>query len=165
MEFPFFMMSRNHYNRLASVALLVAATWVAGLVGCNHGPPMARVRGKVHFKDGTIPKGELAIVKFNPVQDSTAQVRKSATGTIDPNDGSFEMNTRMAGDGVHHGDYAVTFTVATSDGRLLVAPRFARPAETPFKETINRNRSDLSYEIEPAPAGGATAAGGGLGPS
>jgi hypothetical protein len=164
MEFVCFMMPPNLFNRRAFAALLVAATCIAGLEGCDHGPPMARIRGKVHFKDGTIPKGELAIVKFNPAQDSAAQVRKSATGTIDPNDGSFEMNTRMAGDGVHFGDYSVTFTVAKGDGRLLVAPKFARPAETPFKITVDGDRSDLEYEIEPAQAGGAGATGGGLGP-
>ncbi len=155
--------------RRSSFVLLAALICTAGLAGCHHGPPMARIRGKVHFKDGTIPQGELAIVKFNPTQESSAEVRKSATGTIDPNDGSFEMNTRKAGDGVHFGEYTVTFTVAKSDGRLLVAPKFARPAETPFKVTVERDRSDLDYEVEPAPAGGAGntsgAAGDGLGPS
>jgi hypothetical protein len=126
---------------------------------------MARVRGKVHFKDGTIPQGDLAIVKFNPTQDSTGQFRKSATGTIDPKDGSFEMNTRMAGDGVHYGDYTVTFTVADSNARILVAPKYSKPAESPFKITVDRNRSDLDYEVEPAsPGGAASSPGGSLGP-
>ena len=130
---------------------------------------MARIRGKVHFKDGTIPKGELAIVKFNPTQDSTAPVRKSATGTIDPNDGSFEMNTRIAGDGVHFGDYTVTFTVAEAMEDCLSLQKYGKPAETPFKITVDQNRSDLDYEIEPRRPGGTGntggATGGGLGPS
>jgi hypothetical protein len=162
------MMPQIFDIRRSYIAFSVAVMCIVGLAGCNHGPPMARIRGKVQFKDGKIPQGELAIVKFNPAQDSTAQIRKSATGTIDPNDGSFEMNTRKAGDGVHFGEYTVTFTVAKSDGRLLVAPKFARPAETPFKISVDDDRSDLVYEVEPAPAGGpgsaGGAAGGGLGP-
>ncbi len=161
------LMRQNSDNRHTLLCHILASSFLVALAGCQHGPPMARIRGKVHFKDGTIPHGELAIVKFNPTQDSKSEFRKSATGTIDPKDGSFEMNTRKAGDGVHFGDYTVTFTVARKNGSLLIVPKYAQPAETPYKITVDRDRTDLDYEVESATGndeGGESAAGGLLGP-
>lgn len=144
------LMRQNSDLRRSLLCLILTSSFVVALAGCHHGPPIARVRGKVHFKDGTIPKGDLAIVKFNPAQNSKSEFRKSATGTIDPQDGSFDMNTRKAGDGVHFGDYTVTFTVAKKNGSLLIASKYAQPTETPYKITVDRDRTDLDYDIEPS---------------
>src|ERR1043165_6977008 len=74
--------------------LVVAVYCIAGLSGCGSGKEMYHVSGKVTYKDGSIPKGTLAIVTLSPAADSTAKIRKGATGAIDPSDGSFEMMTR-----------------------------------------------------------------------
>jgi hypothetical protein len=155
--------------RRSSLMLLFVLSYIAALSGCHYGPPTARIRGKVHFKDGTIPHGELAIVTFGPQKDSTAQVRKAATGVIDPTDGSFEMNTRKAGDGVNFGDYMVMFNVVKSmkDPKLVIAEKYTEPTSTPYKITVDGDRSDLDYEVEPATgksAGGNSGAAGGPGP-
>ena len=60
--------------------LLVLFTCLA--TGCNRGPVMYQVRGKVTNKDGSVPKAGIALVSFVPTKDSTAEVKRSATGPI-----------------------------------------------------------------------------------
>jgi hypothetical protein len=128
----------------ASIALLAIA-------GCNRGPAMKQVSGTVTYKGGKAPTGELCVIRFEPTPNSTAEVRKAASSGINP-DGTFNMNTRQAGDGVHVGEYAVTFVIAKSmaESKSLVAPKYTRAATTPFTVTVDRNISDLKFEIEPS---------------
>ena len=58
-----------------------------------------RLTGKVIYKDGSVPKGPVCVVRFEPAKDSTASMARSGTGAIGP-DGSFELCTRKPGDGV-----------------------------------------------------------------
>jgi hypothetical protein len=102
-------------------------------------------------------------VQFLPTANSTATVRSAATGVIQP-DGSFQMSTKQAGDGVVVGDYNVTFLVwrsPTDPSTSMIAPKYGIPGMTPYKITVDRDVSDLKYEIEPMPgvAGAAAAAG------
>ena len=85
---------------------------------------MYQVRGKVTNKDGSVPKAGIALVSFVPTKDSTAEVKRSATGPIAP-DGTFSMSTRLSGDGVNAGDYNVVFNIAKSpvDPTPLVLPQ------------------------------------------
>src|SRR5262245_11017869 len=99
------------------VWLFVLACVVAAS-GCSQ-KEMYHVRGKVTYKDGSVPQGLLAVVLFSPLGDSTATVKKGASGAIGP-DGTFEMVTRMPGDGVHRGEYAVTFKVLRDPQTSLV---------------------------------------------
>jgi hypothetical protein len=117
---------------------------------------MYQVRGKVLYKDGSVPKGGVCVVQFIPTSESTGEVRRGAGGPINP-DGSFEMHTRKAGDGVFPGEYAVTFAVwpGPMDPRPLVLPKYINPKTTPYKVTVDHNIDDLKFEIEPQPAGGA----------
>ena len=123
---------------------------VAALSGCGS-KEMYRVHGKVTYKDGTVPKGVLAVVIFSPAKDSTAEIRKGASGAIEP-DGSFEMVTRKPGDGVHRGKYAVTFRILRDSTTLasLVDPKYTSPVNTPFTETVDRDLTELNYQIEKA---------------
>src|SRR5437762_1657992 len=91
------------------VTLACLLPWMAALDGCG-GKQMYHASGKVTYKDGSVPKGILAVVTFIPTGDSSATVRKGASGAIGP-DGSFEMVTRMPGDGVNRGEYGVTFRI------------------------------------------------------
>ena len=147
------MFDSSVFRRL-SLSLLFALCCVVACSGCNRGPKMAKVSGKVFYKDGTVPKGGVCVVNFTPTRDSTAEVRKGATGTIGP-DGSFSLSTRAPDDGVYVGEYAVTFVVwpGPMDPRSLVLPKYASPMMTPYKEKVEADKSDLKYEIEPAPGG------------
>lgn len=113
---------------------------------------MSQVKGSVFYKDGSVPQGAIALVRFQPSQDSTAQVRKGATGTINA-DGTFEMFTRKQGDGVHHGEYVVTFLVqkSLSDQKSLVHEKYSMPHTTPIKVLVDGNIRDLKFEVEPSP--------------
>ena len=119
---------------------------------------MAKVSGTVTYTDGKIPQGDVAVVRFNPEDGSTAVIRKGASGSISP-DGRFEMMTRVPGDGVYYGEYAVTFVVlrAGSPGNSVLH-KYTNPRTTPFKVKIDGNKDDLKFEIESA--AGATSAGG-----
>src|SRR5262245_21847314 len=122
---------RNYRRSLLLFAiLLVCAT---GVLGCQRGPKRYQVSGKVHYKDGSIPKGSIAVVQFQPAPDTTAEVRQPASGAINP-DGSFTMNARAAGEGVYAGDYIVVFNVANNlmDPKPLVLEKYWKSTMSPF---------------------------------
>ena len=142
------------------VRALTLLPLVVALAGCNHGPEMAHVRGKVLYKDGTVPHGGVAVVRFEPADDTTATVRKGATSAIGP-DGSFDMLTRQPGDGVYLGEYNVTFTVLRNPmdpTSSMILPKYNSAATSGYKITVDGNKDDEHYEIEPLPgAAGAPA--------
>jgi len=133
-------------RRIVWVALL--APWVAG---CSSGPDveMVPVRGTVKFADGTVPQGETATVIFEPVAGGSQQLRKLASGEIQP-DGSFEMMTVKPGDGVIAGKYKVIFEVFKKDlGREpLVPQKYTKPETTPFEETVEPGMEPPEYVLE-----------------
>jgi hypothetical protein len=136
--------------------LLVGLSIVGALVGCNKSPAMVQVRGKVAYHDGSVPHGGVRIVRFEPVQDTAAEKRRTASGNIG-DDGSFELFTRMPGDGVIPGTYNVTFTVwkGEHDRVSLIADKYTASATTPFKNVpVEHDVTDLKFEIEPMPASG-----------
>jgi hypothetical protein len=138
------------------VALLVAGVTIS--TGCNRGPKMAQISGVVHYKDGSVPKGGVCIIRFSPTQETTAEVRQGASGAIGP-DGRFTLRSKTADDGVYYGDYAVTFAVwpGPMDPRSLILPKYTAPMMTPYKVTVDGDRDDLKFEIEPMPGGPAAA--------
>lgn len=132
---------------------------MAIVAGCHKGPATARVRGTVKYKDGTIPNAPLAIVRFTSAESAKAEIRKGATGSINP-DGTFEMVTRKPGDGVYLGKYNVSFAIIRNPGDLstsLIAPKYMNPSESGITETITGDKDDLHYVIERLPGAAATA--------
>ena len=130
----------------------VALAVFAPLAGCNRGPAMSQVSGKVLYKDGTVPQGGVAVVNFQPVEGSTAEVRKGASGAIE-SDGSFSMWTRAPGDGVYHGKYEVSFVVLKSptDPTSLVVPKYSNARSSGYQVEVDDDIDDLQFEIEPMP--------------
>lgn len=117
------------------------------LAGC--GSPTAQVSGRALYKDGSPIKGAVRSIVFQPTDDTTAVVRKAASGSI-ADDGSFTMVTRKAGDGVHKGKYAVTFMIMKTPrgGELLIPEKYTSGDSTPFTVEITRDRNDLLFELE-----------------
>lgn len=124
------------------------------MAGCGGRPTTAQVRGRVTFKDGSIPQGEVCVVRFEPTADSTAPIRKAANGEIGT-DGSFVMYTRKPGDGVFLGSYAVTFSVWKDRFKpeSLIAERYTNASTTPYKVDVEQDLNDLVFEIEPVEPG------------
>ena len=139
-----------------SLLLLFVLVCAACLAGCEQRPATAQVHGKVLYTDGSVPKGGVRVVRFEPADDSMAEVRKAATGQIQ-SDGSFEMSTRVPGDGVFHGKYAVTFAVwkGPRDPTSLVDEKYTQSATTPYHVTVEDDIDDLKFEIEPIAAAAA----------
>src|SRR4051812_15207182 len=135
------------YNGLVAACSCAA---LAATAGCHKGPAMYQVRGKVTFQNGPAPKAGVKVVNFVPAKDSTAEVRRAASGPIEP-DGSFTMFTRMNGDGVNAGDYAVVFTITKGpmDMTSLIPVKYSDVSSPQYKVTVDHDISDLEYTIEP----------------
>jgi hypothetical protein len=133
-------------------ALFALAPLIA--IGCGGRPDAAQVSGKVLMKDGSAPQGGVRVVQFQPAKDTTAEIRKAASGEIQ-DDGSFVAYTRKPGDGVFLGKYDVTFSVwkGPMDSTSLIDPKFSRASTTPYHITVEDDIDDLKFELEPAPAG------------
>jgi hypothetical protein len=137
--------------------ILILAALACAAMGCSKGPPNYHVRGKVLYKDGSVPKGGVRIVRFEPVQDPTQDKKgRVASGGIE-NDGSFELFTRIPGDGVIPGTYNITFMVwkGERDRVSLIPDNYTAAATTPYKNVeVDRDVDDLKFEIEPLPPAG-----------
>jgi hypothetical protein len=151
-EPPINRAATEYMTRRAALSLPAIALVAVVMCGCDQGPPMYKVTGKVTYKDGSVPKGGVCSVQFLPTANTTAQVRKGASGAISP-DGTFEMHTRAPGDGVNAGDYGVTFAIwqSPTDPRSLIPPKYSNPATSGYKITVDKDISDLKFEIEPLP--------------
>jgi hypothetical protein len=150
------MIARSHH---LPTTLLIITVYFVGLAGCGKSQPVAQLRGKINFKDASLLNAGIRMVRFEPTADTNAVVRKGASGTIN-DDGSFELYTRRPGDGVHHGKYAVTFAFfrGAMDQRPLIPKKYTSAASTPYQIVVDRNRDDLSFDIEPVAATTAKAA-------
>jgi hypothetical protein len=133
--------------RAQSAWAIVALTAVA-CIGCGSGKPVAQVRGRVVCKNGELPKSSIRQIRFEPTTESKAAVRKGATGAIN-DDGTFEVYTRRPGDGVHLGEYAVTFAFYKSamDHQSPIAPELTSSLTTPYRVTVEDDVDDLEFEV------------------
>jgi hypothetical protein len=146
------MLLSVHFNRTRFLSLFICCV-ISSLAGCQQKSDMVQVRGKVLYKDGSVPQGGVRVVRFEPAENTTAKVRKGASGDIGP-DGSFTAWTRMPGDGVYAGEYNVTFAVwasPTDPNTSLLNPKYSSAATSGYKVTADHNIDDLQFEIEALP--------------
>lgn len=110
---------------------------------------MAQVSGTVKYKDGSPIVAPAKVVRFVPAPNTTAEVRKAASGYI-RDDGSFEMYTMKPGDGVYKGQYAVVFSVLKNPmgGESLIQQEYTAAELTPYTIDVDGDKSELTYEIE-----------------
>ena len=110
---------------------------------------MVQVRGKVLAEDGSTINRGLREIRFEPMDDTTAVMRRTAIAQI-MDDGSFELFTRRPGDGVLPGKYAVTISVikAPRDPVSLIDETVSVSATTPYHETIENDVDGLEYKVK-----------------
>jgi hypothetical protein len=128
------------------------------MTGCGFKPAVAHVKGKVIFKNGAMPKTQVRMIRFEPTESSTAKVRRGASSLIEP-DGTFELWSKMPGDGIHVGEYDVTFAVQKGpmDPTSLIPAKYSNRATTPYKNVkVDKDADDLSFEIDLSGGAGAT---------
>lgn len=128
---------------------VLCAFLALGALGCNSGPKTVEVSGTVSFEGGVPPGAGVKVIRFAPTSDTTAEIKKAASGTIAA-DGSFEMYTRVPGDGVYVGKYAVVFSVLNSpiEQKSLIDPKYTNAATTPYIIELDDDRHDLTFTIE-----------------
>jgi hypothetical protein len=139
------MLSRLRGRFLAAVAL---ALGLSAVVGCGS-KDAYQASGRAQYKDGSPITGAVRIIRFEPAKNSTAKIRKGASGTI-AEDGTFEMFTRKPGDGVYAGEYAVTFSVLTKalGGTSLIPAYYTHSESTPFNIVVDEDKEGLVFELD-----------------
>lgn len=123
------------------------------LTGCG-GNGLMPVTGTVHYEDGSVPVGELSMVRFTPTADSPSPSRRAVEGTINPDDGSFELMTYRPGDGVYAGNYLVSFTVREHylNPKSAIPPEYSayeQPSTTPLKVTVDSQNRHFDFVLKP----------------
>lgn len=139
--------------------LVATALFLALFGGCGSDAfKPVPVKGTVKFSDGSVPQGEVAIVRFDPVggvadpaeKDPASTARRAAAGTIQP-DGSFVLTTLIDKDGAIAGDYKVVLVVFKHHDRLdsAVPAKYAHPATTPLEATVSHGGSnEFSFTLD-----------------
>jgi len=131
---------------LACMTLLTAALLLAG---CGQKQlPLEPVSGKVVFPDGSVPQGEVAVVKFEPANPDTDT--KAASGDIQP-DGTFQLTTIEDNDGALPGEYRVRILIwKTYIGReSMIDKKYDDPNETPLRATVKEGeKNEFTFEVE-----------------
>lgn len=127
----------------------LGAMFALGATGCNTGPKVVEASGTVTFEGGVPAGAGVKVIRFEPTPDSAAEVRKGASCNI-ADDGSFEMFTRVPGDGVYAGKYAVVFSVLNSpiEQKSLISSKYTSSATTPYVIELTDDRRDLSFSLE-----------------
>jgi hypothetical protein len=126
------------------LALLIAIP----MVGCGRGVSYVPVTGTVKYSDGSVPKGDIATITFQPA--AAGPETKGASGTINK-DGTYSIHTVTPGDGALPGEYKVTVHVMQGypRGRSVVADKFTKRDVTPLNATVEasgENKFDFTVE-------------------
>jgi hypothetical protein len=123
-------------RNLSFLAMLLAIT---GMAGCGSGGKY-RVRGQLQYEDGS-PLSDLAGFE---VTFTSEKLGRSSRGEIQ-GDGTFELSTSRANDGVLPGDYKVTVSQPhVEPGRPekrnpFVELMYEDPTLTPIGATVQAN--------------------------
>jgi hypothetical protein len=133
------------YQRLS---LLTLIGFVLALTGCGSRESYD-VSGVAKYEDGSPITGAVRIVRLEPAADTTATLRKVASGYL-AEDGTFEMFTRKPGDGVVPGKYVVTFTVMDKamGGKSLIPSKYNTIETSPFELVVDDDKDGLEYKLE-----------------
>lgn len=142
-------------SKVLNLLLMVCAALV--LVGCGKSTPypMAPAKGIVKFEDGSIPQGEVMIIRFEPnlpPGGGTGPRPSPASGEINPQDGSFEMmigRGNLAGAPV--GEHKVTFTIIDdyANPKSLIPEDYNKSSTTPITATVPAGgKTDFEFVIK-----------------
>ena len=132
------------------LAVMCAVAMIGG--GCDSSPNIYPVTGKIEFPGGQVPKGEIAVVRFEPVAVGGEGVR-GASGDIQP-DGTFELTTLDPGDGAYPGEYKVALTVVKTyiGQEPLVDRKYNTVQTTPFSATVEKGGDNhFEFKVEGNP--------------
>jgi hypothetical protein len=127
---------RGRVVRALTFLVCPFATMLVG--GCAGADAPRPVSGTVKFSDGTVPQGEIAMIRFDPVSEPKAgRQQQPASAPIQP-DGSFALTTTQQGDGAVPGQYKVVLAVFKKheSPESPVPKKYHRPDTTPLEATV-----------------------------
>lgn len=143
---------RSRFARVTASGLTVAlVASTLALIGCDSGPEMGRVSGKVTYKSQPVPKGT---VSFIPVDPSKG---RNATGSI-MSDGTYTLQTENPNDGALVGDYVVTISARDEEildyipkkpipPKLLVPEKYESPGSSELKATVKGGSNSIDFTL------------------
>lgn len=144
---------------------LTAFALAALMCGCSEsGLRLVPAQGKVQFAGGTIPSGEVMVIRFEPTaggdeqpagpqvagKSPAQQQRKAAAGNIKP-DGTFVLSTNEPEDGAYEGRYKVTLSMWKTylGHEPLISSKYERPETTPLEATVKAGEAnDFRFELQ-----------------
>ncbi|MDA1015521.1 MAG: hypothetical protein O3A00_13845 [Planctomycetota bacterium] len=115
---------------------------------------LAAVTGTVKFPDGSVPKGDIATVRFIPqgIEKKGAFDPNPASGAIQP-DGSFQLTTGSE-IGAIVGTHKVVITIIPkypADPKLsppVVHPSFSEVGTTPLQVEVKPGANSIPIEVK-----------------
>ncbi len=137
-------------------------SWIAlsCFIGCNKGPSVCKVTGKVKLKGSSEPL-EFIVVEFWPENGPNSRGKSDSSG-------SFNLRTMDASDleGVVPGSHKVTFIdtwpmkddylgeggdwVDMSKGKKpRISSKYSDPAKSPISITIDNEQKTVEFELDP----------------
>lgn len=140
------------FQRSATTLAVSIALITAGLTlsGCDSGPQMGRVSGKITYKDQPVPKGTVTLIPVDPKG-------RNATGNI-MSDGTYAVQTENPNDGALVGEYLVAIT--SRDEELLdyipkkrtapkrhIPEKYESPQSSGLKATVNPGSNTINFTL------------------
>lgn len=131
------------------LSLSIGGLLLATFAGCGGGEDILPVTGVVKYADGTIPKGEIAVVTFTPDKLGSGLKTKGASGDIKP-DGTFRLSAIGGSDGAYPGKYKVTVKVlkAYTSPVNLVAKKYDSIDTTPLNAEIKSGQQHFEFVLD-----------------
>lgn len=117
---------------------------VALTCGCSSSETPRPVKGTVKFADGSVPQGEVAMIRFDPVSSDKSSKQQPASGAIQP-DGSYSLTTIHPDDGAIPGRYKVVLAIFKKHDRpeSPVPAKYHRPGTTPLEATVEASGANV----------------------
>lgn len=107
-------------------------------LGCDRGPAMGTVTGKVTFDGKGVGEGT---IQFFPLQPGPMAASRLAQ------DGSFELTTLKSGDGARVGEYTVVVVPPSDVNRLQRELKPGQPWSAKFENIPADVRSELTSSL------------------
>lgn len=148
---------KSNCLRAGLVALVASSLLALGGCGSDAPYPIAPAKGVVKYKDGSIPQGEVMIIRFEPNLPPTGGGGSgsrpgTASAEINPQDGSFEMMIGRGNlQGAPVGEHKVTFTIIDNyeNPTSLIPEEYNKSSTTPITATVPpEGKTDFVFEIE-----------------
>jgi len=130
-------------NLIRRIALPAALAALAVAAGCDSGPPMGQVSGKVTFQGKPLPNAE---IEFQPVDN-----RPSSSAKTDA-EGRYKLQFTSKKSGALVGEHVVAITTeqdASEDGKPAVReklpPKYNTRSE--LKKTVKPGRQTIDFDL------------------